>query len=266
MRLAVSVLPLRAVLRGMLLAAVGCSLTTGPAGGAARLDEIGDGRAVLFVGNSQTYVNDVPGIVQALADSAAAGGGGERLAVATVAFPDVSLDDHWARGDARRAIAARAWSVVVLQQGPSSVEGNREQLRAAARRFAPEIRRAGARPALYGPWPTVDRAGDFDRSTASYALAAADVDGLHLPAGETWRAAWRADPALALYAPDGLHASVAGSYAAALVIYAGLTGRSPVGLPPRVRLRSGAVVGVPDDAAAVLQRAAAEAMARHGRR
>lgn len=40
---------------------------------------IGDGRAILFAGNSLTYVNDVPGIVQALADSAH----GDHLAVAT---------------------------------------------------------------------------------------------------------------------------------------------------------------------------------------
>jgi hypothetical protein len=206
-------------------------------------------------------VNDLPWIVQAMADSA----GGERLAVAMVAFPDVNLEDHWVRGDARRAIASRQWSVVVLQQGPSSVEANRANLRAMAQRYAPEIRRAGARPALFSVWPTIDRQQDFDRATESYALAAADVDGLHFPAGEGWRAVWREDPSVPLYA-DGLHGSITGSYVAALVIYAGLTGKSPVGLPARLRLRTGATVGVPAALAPMLQRAAAEAIARHGRR
>lgn len=58
---------------------------------------IGEGRRILFVGNSLTYVNDLPGIVQALADSA----GGDRLAVATVAGPDMALVDHWNDGAAR---------------------------------------------------------------------------------------------------------------------------------------------------------------------
>jgi len=222
----------------------------------------GDGRAVLFIGNSHTYVNDVPGIVQALADSA----GGGRLAVATVAFPDYALEDHWGNGAARAALAARAWSVVVLQQGPSSLDESRINLRTWAARFAPEIRKAGARPAFYSVWPSAGRSGDFDRATESYALAAADVDGMHFPAGEGWRAAWRQEPTAALYAGDGLHASMAGSYEAALVIVAGLTGRSPVGLPARVRLASGAVVGVSDALAPVLQRAAAEALAKFGRR
>jgi hypothetical protein len=146
------------------------------------------------------------------------------------------------------------------------VEANRANLRAIAQRYAPEIRRAGARPALFSVWPSIDRQQDFDRATESYALAAADVDGMHLPAGEGWRAAWRQEPAAPLYAGDGLHASMAGSYEAALVIFAGLTGRTPVGLPARVRLAGGAVVGVSDALAPVLQRAAAEAIAKHGRK
>ena len=221
-----------------------------------------EGRPVLFVGNSHTYVNDVPGIVQALSDSA----GGERLAVASVAFPDYALEDHWANGAARAAIGSRTWSVVVLQQGPSSQEDSRANLRAWAQRFAPEIRKAGARPALYSVWPSVARQQDFDRATESYALAAADVDGLLFPAAEVWRSAWRQAPDAPLYSGDGLHASSAGSYAAALVIFAGLTGRSPVGLPARVRLASGAVVGVGDALAPVLQRAAADALAKFGRK
>jgi hypothetical protein len=115
-------------------------------------------------------------------------------------------------------------------------------------------------------WPTVSRQQDFDRATESYALAAADVDGMHFPAGEGWRAAWRLEPTAPLYAGDGLHASAAGSYEAALVIYAGLTGRSPVGLPARVRLPDGSVLGVSEALAPVLQRAAAEAVAKFGRK
>ena len=44
------------------LLADGCNSATGP-----RL--IGEGTRILFIGNSHTYVNDVPGILQALADS-----------------------------------------------------------------------------------------------------------------------------------------------------------------------------------------------------
>jgi len=66
-----------------------------------------------------------------------------------------------------------------------------------------------------------------------------------LPAGEAWRAAWRRDSTLALYGPDAFHPSILGTYVAALVIYGGLTGRSPLGLPARLQPLSGVLVDVP---------------------
>lgn len=216
----------------------------------------GEGRRILFVGNSLTYYNDLPDIVRALA----AASGGEPLAVASATYPNVSLEDHWGGGAARGMIAGGEWSVVVLQQGPSSLPESRVLLRDYAARFATEIRAVGARPALYAVWPTSDRAQDFERAGESYALAAADVNGLLFPVGEAWRAAWRRDPTLPLYAGDGLHPSRTGSYLAAIVIYAVLAERSPVGLPASVRV-SGGTIGVTPEMAAVLQAAAAEAIA-----
>ena len=55
---------------------------------------------VLFVGNSLTSVHDVPAKVAELGASA-----GARIEVAAVTYPNVSLTDHWARGEAAKAIA-----------------------------------------------------------------------------------------------------------------------------------------------------------------
>ena len=76
-----------------------------------------NGRPILFVGNSLTYVNDLPGILQAMADSA----GGAKLAVGTVAFPDFALEDHWAQGSALQAIRGGGWEYVIMQQGSSAL-------------------------------------------------------------------------------------------------------------------------------------------------
>lgn len=213
---------------------------------------------MLFIGNSLTYWNDLPLIVQSLADSA----GGASLAVMVVAFPDFNLDDHRAEGTAQRAIALGDWEFVALQQGPSSVEENREQLRASVGVLSGGIRAVGATPALYSVWPTEARRADFDRAVESYTLAAQDVSGVLFPVATAWLAAWRRDPALELYSPDGLHPSITGSYLAALVMYGALYERSPVGLPPRVRLASGEEIGVTPGVATVLQAAAAEAIGR----
>jgi len=218
----------------------------------------GTGTPVLFVGNSLTYVNDLPGIVQALADSA----GGPALAVETVAFPDYALIDHWnegvAAGRARGDIAKGGWKFVVLQQGPSSVDVNRDTLRLATKLFAQDMAKVGATPALLSAWPTIDRRQDFPRAIESYTLAASDVNGVLLPVAAAWLAAWKRDSTLALYS-DGLHPSVAGSYLSALAVYAALQHHSPVGLPSRLRLRSGATLFVDPKIATLLQAAAAEA-------
>jgi len=215
---------------------------------------------VLFIGNSLTYVNDVPALVAAMAESA-----GEPAPVCrSVVAGGFSLEDHWDRGEALRAIERESWDFVVLQQGPSASEEGRTLLLRYARRFAPAIRRAGAKPALYMVWPSTSRHQDFSGVSDSYRIAAADVGGLLLPAGDAWRIVERTRPKLALYSSDGLHPTAAGSYLAAAVIYARLYGRSPLGLPARLAPRPGVPVDLPADDARALQEAAGEAAAAGG--
>ena len=85
------------------------------------------------------------------------------------------------------------------------------------------------------------------------------MDGLLYPVGEAWLGAWKLKPSISLYAGDGFHPSAAGTYLAGLVIYGQLFGRSPLGLPSRLRLASGASIEVPAEEARVLQQAAEDA-------
>lgn len=241
-------IPYNRSLLASLLIASAC-LGTGP----TDPQPIGEGRRALFIGNSYLYTQDIPGIVQALADSA----GGDQIAVATVAGPNLALIDHWNLGTARQTIAQGGWEWVILQQGPSSVAINRDSLRLVSQLFAGDIRQAGAQPALFSAWPASDRTQDFPRAIESYTLAAADVNGLLLPVASAWLATWARDPAVGLYA-DGLHASPAGAYLSALVIYSRLLGKTPIGLPARLQLRSGGTIAISSQLAAVLQAAAAE--------
>jgi hypothetical protein len=200
---------------------------------------------ILFIGNSLTYANDLPGIVCTLARAA-----GRRVVCDSVAKPDYGLEEHWQDKDARQAIA-RGWDVVVLQQGPSALPESRRLLVDYAKRFDAEIRKAGARTALYMVWPSQARRGDFNGVSQSYSAAAKAVNGVLMPAGDAWRAAWAIDAKLQLYGPDGFHPSLVGSHLAALVIYAQLFGEpAPIdGLPGRT-----------GDAAGVLQRAVQDAL------
>src|SRR3954464_1961191 len=73
------------------------------------------GHHILFIGNSLTYTNDLPGTLSALAHEA-----GDTIAVRSVANPNFAVIDHALGGsDAVAAIQHESWNYVVLQQGPT---------------------------------------------------------------------------------------------------------------------------------------------------
>jgi hypothetical protein len=222
-----------------LVVALGCSAHAQPAATIR----------VLFIGNSLTSANDLPAMLETLSRTA----GGPRVDCESVAFPNYSLEDHWNRGDAAKAIARGGWQTVILQQGPSALPESQVLLREYTRKFDVRIRRAGAKTALYMVWPFSTRRGDFDGVKASYQAAARDVGGLFLPVGEAWRAVWRRDSTISLYGTDGFHPTAEATYLAALVIYQRLTGTLPVATRPPM--------AIAPDRAAVLRQAAAEVIA-----
>lgn len=185
---------------------------------------------VVFVGNSLTYTHDVPGFVRTIAEVA-----GESFTYRTVAFPGVSLEDHWLDGTALRIIREERPDVVILQQGPSSTPQNQLHLREWAGRFAEVARDAGAWPGMYMVWPEATRMEAFDQVSASYTEAAEAVGGLLFPVGEAWRAVWRRDPDAALYGPDGFHPSAEGAVVAALTIFRVLFDHPVTALPRELR-------------------------------
>jgi hypothetical protein len=209
------------------------------------------GKEVLFIGNSLTYYNSLPIMVQALADAA----GGDSLIIEMIAGPNMALVDHWNQGTAQAVITGRHWDYVVLQQGPSSTEINRDSLRTLTGMFAPLITGAGGEAVLFSAWPSKARRQDFARAAESYRLAAADVGGLYAPVADAWVAAWDRNESLELYS-DGLHANHYGSYLAALVIYSRIFARSPLGLPSTLHFRAGGTFTVPSTLNALLQEAA----------
>jgi len=235
--------PRLALLAGLALAACACA-DSGPAAGTLR---------VLFLGNSLTYANDLPAQLAELAQGTA---GELAIEVRDVSLPGYALEDHWNTAASMDALAEGGWGVVILQQGPSSLPENQVFLRDWAVRFADRIRELGGRPALYMVWPENTRLDAFDAVSQSYRNAAEAAGAELYPAGEAWRAAWRADPSLALYDTDGFHPSRMGSYLAALTIYHGLTRRPVVGL---------ASAEFAPEVARVLQEAAEEAVGQFGR-
>ncbi|HEX6100106.1 MAG TPA: SGNH/GDSL hydrolase family protein [Thermoanaerobaculia bacterium] len=173
---------------------------------------------VLFVGNSLTYTNDLPGMVARLGEL-----DGQRIECVTAARPNYSLGDHLDAGSVQK-LAKKRWDLVVLQQGPSSLEESRRDLIRDAKRMAELFE--GTPVAMLMVWPSRQYAGSWDRVIESYAQAAREVNGSLIPAGVAMRSA----SDLGVLGADGFHPSAAGTYLAALVTYRTIAGR----LPPSV--------------------------------
>ncbi len=211
-------------------------------------------KRVLFIGNSLTYSNDLPATVAAIATLA-----GDSYDVASVAWPGLALIDHaMGASNAMGAISQGPWDFVVLQQGPTTQSLCRDTLVLAAQLFDPVIRQAGARPALFMTWPSSGQTAAFEAVRLSFQTAAQAVGGIFLPAGDAWRRALASDPSVDLYAGDGFHPDVAGSFLAALEIYERLSGRDVRTLPPKAFLM-GMPYPLPVATVRLLQSAAHEA-------
>jgi hypothetical protein len=207
---------------------------------------------VLFIGNSLTYSNDLPGVLAAIATS-----GGDTIVVESVTRGGYALIDHLigpTKSNAMDRVRGARWEYVVLQQGPTSRPIDRDTLVLAAQMLDEPIRAAGGRPALYMVWPALADSANFDRVHAAFQETACRVSGDFWPAGEAWRTAWRADPGARLYGPDDFHPSALGTYIAALVMYERITGRDARSLPT-----SPAVQGVPSATPAATIRVLQEA-------
>ena len=212
--------------------------------------------SVLFIGNSLTSWNDLPLLVEAMSlDSPTP------IQAESLTRNDFSIEDHVNAGASKR-IRKSSFKYVVLQQGPSSLESSRANLREWTRKIAADIRASNAVPALYMVWPDRSRLAYLPQVAESYRLAAEDVDGVLVPAGVVWARAWQKDPKLGLYGGDQFHPSKLGTYAAAAAITTRLTGIAPETLKPRYRLRSGDEYKIDPAKAATILAAVAEVIPR----
>lgn len=189
---------------------------------------------VLFLGNSHTYVNQLPCLVQRLASSLRPR---VNLEVVAVARDGATLEQHWADSSTRALLQARAWDLVVLQEQGRRPIQHPELTNAAVRRFADAVRRMGARLVLYIPPVASRRSSELPRITAVYQQIAAATRSTVAPVAQAWQDAGRADSTLRLHGADGVHASAMGSYLSACVLLAVITARSPEDVAPLVLRR-----------------------------
>lgn len=198
----------------------------------------GDGGAsgselrVLFVGNSLTYYNDLPGMVEALGGAMAFPVHADMLASG-----GASMEQHVGGKALRRVLSEGDFDVVVLQEKggwpacPASMTACDRSL-PSIREAVRLVRAAGARPVWYSTWQVVP---EFQRRLSEeVAGLAADLDVEAADVGAALLAYPAAGGEGNLLLEDG-HPDELGSWVAAATILRAIAGRD---LPEDIELET----------------------------
>ena len=168
---------------------------------------------ILFIGNSHTYFNDMPIMVQRRAEDE-----GYDCTVTMMAHAGWFLAQHAKEPDARFNILYGNYDYVVLQEHAHPF-GPEEKFREAAVALNKMIREAGSVPVIYECWARKAEPEMQEKMNAAHRRIAEEIDALIAPVGEDWWSYKQSWPDLEMYADDGEHASVAGSDFAAKHIW-----------------------------------------------
>lgn len=180
---------------------------------------------ILMLGNSLTSANQLPELLSRLtgAEVVAHTRGGARLAEHL--NPNTRLGSR-----TQTALQTQNWDYVVLQEMSNGPVTSRSRFLSSVNQLCRQIRDAGAVPLLYATWayqegcPKLDALGITHEEMAlqmaqAFQEAAEETHIRLADAGQRFLSA--PDPA-ALYAPDGIHPSPAGTRLAADAIVAAL--------------------------------------------
>lgn len=212
---------------------------------------------ILFVGNSYTFVNDLPKTFADLAKS-----GKHQVEVGMFGQGGWSLADQVKSPELFNTMRSSKWDYVVVQeqsQIPSMEQSRKVGMYPAARTIISKIRETGAKPIFFETWARQNGwpengMPNFEsmqyQIDQGYLLIAQELNVPIAPVGDAWFRAITQNPQLKLWQEDGSHPTEQGTYLAACVFYATIFQESPQGLSFRGNL--------PEETAHTLQAIAAD--------
>jgi hypothetical protein len=182
--------------------------------------------SVLMFGNSHSSVNNLPAMLNAML---VAGRPGKAISV-VVAPTWMTLEERIKDPASLTLFSRQKWSAVVFQAQQYSSSGDFFYSILEAVELVRRTRVAGSVPLMFPEWPRkgIDETlRIFDLHVSIAKLQPACV----APIPQAFDRAAQLYPSLVLHDADGNHSSPAGAFLAALILYATLTGLSPLDLP-----------------------------------
>ena len=180
---------------------------------------------VLFIGNSFTQRNDLPGLIAKLASAR-----GREMQHQLITAGGASLRRHWNAGHARSAISEGHYDFVVLQEQSTLPIKNSARMHENVRLFDEAIHEAGSKTVLYMTWARQHSPESQQDITKAYISVGRERGAMVVPVGTVWQSYIYKHDHPVLHDRDQSHPSLAGSYLAACVFVAAMLKENPVGI------------------------------------
>lgn len=195
--------------------------------------------SVLFIGNSYTFMNDMPFMFQKMAQAE-----GVNAYVDTVVHGGKNLQYHASRKETYDKIRSRNWTYVIIQGHSNEFAAPKTEIEKKTRMYLSQIidsvriNNNCTKIALYMTWAyntgnknwePIDTYEKMQNKVGeNYMWMARDFNTVVSPVGFVWQDVRTKMKNLNLYAEDGKHPNLYGSYIAASTFLLTITKKSPV--------------------------------------
>jgi hypothetical protein len=180
---------------------------------------------ILFVGNSYTYVGNLPQITSILSQNTKI-----KLLTRKSTFPAAKLSQHW-RGEkgskTKEMIKSGNFDIVVLQEQSMGCIEEPDSVLKYLKLFCDLIISNGAKPCIYATWTKENAPQNQEIINKVLLKSATENNAVLVNVGNAWSLAKQLKPEIKLYAIDGSHPNESGTLLTAYVFIATILNEVP---------------------------------------
>ena len=213
---------------------------------------------VLIIGNSYTFYNDLPNVLQALSSKTKCPLKVESYTAGAMSLRGFLDDPQHAK--AKQLVESGNYDWLILQDQSQTPAYKPDETMDSVKRWAAIAKKHNTKVLLFLTWAHASQEGGKmtplvamqEQTSTTYCKAAVENKVKVAPVGEAWAKWYQKNPNKELHLDDLSHPNASGTYLAACVIHASISGK-PVKVSGNLKLGKQAIMRVPKNTAKELQ-------------
>ncbi len=186
---------------------------------------------ILFVGNSYTYMSNMPQLVSQISNKTKV-----KLITSKSTAGGATLSDHWNGNKnlkTKEIIENGKYDIVVLQGHSMETIEKKDDFVMYSKKLCDLIKASGAKPFFYITWARQKVPQYQETITKTYQQVSKENDCGLVMVGEAWKLARALRPDMQLFILDGSHQTDLGAFLTACVFTGTFSGELPENIPAR---------------------------------